>query len=151
MRLFAVAVFTVAACFLCGCGYVGTDAGPSQSVACSRRAGPLTAPVVVQALSRQGFTEVEISRDCSMMARPILNAIVTSGHILDCSIYEPSTSWGNRIRTEGPSEQSSVVWHGTKALAFLENMECQLYPEAGKEMRQMRQLVAALRELKPSA
>jgi hypothetical protein len=84
------------------------------------------------------------------MARPILNAAVTSGDVVHCAVYAPSTSWGHTIRTEGPAEHSSVVWHGTKAYAFLENMECQLYPDEGRENEQMRRLIGALRDLKRS-
>jgi len=82
------------------------------------------------------------------MADRILNAAVTSRDLLDCAVYGPSTSWGHRIRTEGPSEHSSVMWHGIKAYVFLENMECQLNPDSGREKHQMEQLVGALQDLK---
>jgi hypothetical protein len=39
------------------------------------------------------------------------------------------------------------MWHGIKSYVFYENMECQLYPDQGRETQQMAELVGAVRDL----
>jgi hypothetical protein len=118
---------------------------------CAKRAAPLTATEVREALENRGFPDVAVTRDCEGMAVP-LNADVVSGALLvDCAVYGPGTSWGHKIRSDGPAPHSSVMWHGIKAFAALENVACQLYPNEGHEQEQMSRLVGALSDLKRRA
>ena len=91
-----------------------------------------------------------ISRDDC--AGTVINADVAEGknskYGLDCTVYEPSTNWGHTIRAQGPSPHSSIMWHGIKALVFLENMECQLYPRPSDQAQEMARLVAAAHDLR---
>ena len=138
----AVAVLVV------GCG---TSRPASALTAnCANRPGPITPNALAGALRDHGFAEVGISRDCHAMAEPILYADVRSGDVLlDCAVYGPTQSWGHRLQTQGPGKASSPMWHGIKAYAFYENLECQLYPDEGQEARQMASLVASLRAVRP--
>jgi hypothetical protein len=137
-------------------GVSGCDASSSPElqtvIRCAARAAPLTAPRVARALRKHGFHDVRTTKeDCETEvsgAPSIINRTVKSDDLLFCSIYEPSTSWGHAIKTDDPSYRSSIIWHGTKAYLFYENMECQLYPDEGRANQQMAQLVAAVRDLR---
>jgi len=145
-------VVVALALFAAGCSLTPSrefkEQPPLAKPSCATRAGLLTPAKVAAALGRQVFKNVVISRDC---LTSIEYAQVDSGQLLFCSVYDPSTSWGKRIRTQGPGTESEVVWSGIKAYSFFENLECQLYPDKGQETRQMARLVAALRQLKANA
>jgi len=151
LAVLAVAVLVVAT----GCGSAsGPSSGASNgaftsaSTNCAKHASPVSATGLAAALRQHGFDDVTVSRDCSMMATPLLYAEVASGSLLTCGVYGPATSWGHAMRTRGPAEESSAIWHGIKAYAFYENVECQLYPDEGRASTEMAQLTASLRDLR---
>ena len=149
VRFGAAPVCAVAAA-ASGCGFVSsTPPSSGNSAPCARTAAPLTAAHVADALRRHGFRNIRISKDgcATQSADSLINRDVVSGALLDCAVYGPGTSWGRSIRTKGPAQESSIIWHGVKAYLFYENMECQLYPDRGRVSRQMAALVGAARDL----